>query len=99
MSALRAEDSELEEGEGKAEPSVPCRGLRKELLECLRGSDCVRVVSVHSWKCSCKLLLYYTCAGIRHLASIPGLLPPHDKICVAQFTELERRRRRYDFIT
>ena len=41
MSALRAEDVEEREGTG-----VPCSGLRRELLECLRESDCVKIVSV-----------------------------------------------------
>lgn len=44
MSALRAEDAE--EGEGEGPPKIPCSGLRKELLDCLRGSDCVRIVSI-----------------------------------------------------
>lgn len=44
MSALRAED--VEGGEGKGPPKIPCSGLRNELLDCLRGSDCVRIVSI-----------------------------------------------------
>lgn len=44
MSALRAED--VEEGKGKGPPKIPCSGLRNELLDCLRGSDCVRIVSI-----------------------------------------------------
>ena len=56
MSALRAEDVEVQEGEGEA--SMPCSGLRKELLQCLKNSDCVKVVRFHdvspdSWKMYC----------------------------------------------
>ena len=42
MSALRAEDVEERKSDSS---SVPCSGLRKELLECLRASDCVKIVS------------------------------------------------------
>ena len=45
MSAVRADGSEGELTESRG-AEVPCSGLRKELLECLRGSDCVKVVSV-----------------------------------------------------
>ena len=45
MSALRAEDVE-EEGTGGGSGGVPCSGLRRELLDCLRESDCVKIVSV-----------------------------------------------------
>ena len=49
MSALRAEEA----GEGEGRAGAPCSGLRKELLDCLRGSECVNVVGVCllvSWK-------------------------------------------------
>ena len=44
MSALRAE--EVEDGKGEGSGGVPCSGLRRELLDCLRESDCVKIVSV-----------------------------------------------------
>lgn len=43
MSALRAED--VLEREKEENSDVPCSGLRKELLDCLRESDCVKIVS------------------------------------------------------
>lgn len=49
MSALRAEDVEVKEGKGEA--SVPCGGLRKELLQCLRDSDCVKVHGLSPREC------------------------------------------------
>ena len=44
MSALRAE--EVEEDGKREGGGVPCSGLRRELLDCLRESDCVKIVSV-----------------------------------------------------
>lgn len=46
MSALRAGEGEEEEEGKREQSSVPCSGLRKELLDCLRESDCVKIVSL-----------------------------------------------------
>ena len=64
MSAVRAVGSEGELTEPRG-ADVPCSGLRKELLECLRGSDCVKVVSVFALSRGIGLPLFTRNQGFR----------------------------------
>ncbi|CAI8032225.1 Cytochrome c oxidase assembly factor 5, partial [Geodia barretti] len=42
---------EVEDGKGEGSGGVPCSGLRRELLDCLRESDCVKIHGMSPREC------------------------------------------------